>query len=103
MKPPIVMNESTEPYKSGDVMFFDSVDDACKSMDPIDVRNHEYFVFDADSEVLDTLTDGKRVWLAPTGRTDKAALLGMVEDFLSRVETERGKAEVKSYLSRLRA
>lgn len=46
MKPPIITNEN------GDVSFFESVQDATRCLEPIDVANDEYEIFDAEGFVL---------------------------------------------------
>ena len=101
MKPPIVINEARAPYFSGDVNFYDSTEEACLAMEPIDVQDQRYFAFDGDGVRLNIHTDGKKIWLSPTREVDKDALIGLIKDYLDRMKTASGKEWVLGYLSKI--
>lgn len=51
--PPIILNESNEITRSGDVSIFNSVSEAVAYLEPIDVKNGEYFAFDSQGSLLE--------------------------------------------------
>jgi hypothetical protein len=56
MKTPIFINEM------GDISVFDSVEDAERYLEPIDVANNEYVGYDSEGRLLQlTVTDANRV------------------------------------------
>lgn len=69
VKSPLVVNEN------GNLMFFASVQDAERYLEPVDVRNGEYVAYDADGRRLDLSVESERV----------PALFGMTHDDVERV------------------
>jgi len=55
MKAPILIDES------GDITIFDSIEDAERYMEPIDVRNGEYIARDAEGVLLDVRIVTERI------------------------------------------
>lgn len=51
MKTPIVV------YENGDVSLFDSVESAEQALEPLDVANSEYRIFDGDGNELNGSTE----------------------------------------------
>jgi hypothetical protein len=96
MKPPIVV------YESGDVSLFDSVESAEQALEPLDVDNHEYRIFDSDGNELNGSTEqapGKGFFgklggirqtvkisepVTPSNR--EAELYGLLAGFLEKVD-----------------
>lgn len=60
VKPPIIICES------GDVRIYDSIEDAARSMESIDVINGEYFAYDSEGYLLDLHVDERYVPMAPS-------------------------------------
>jgi hypothetical protein len=96
MKTPIVV------YENGDVSLFDSVESAEQALEPLDVANSEYRIFDGDGNELNgsteqTLAKGLFGKLGGTTRRVKiseavnpsnreAELCGLLADFLTKVD-----------------
>ena len=59
VKLPIIICES------GDVRIYDSIEDAARSMESIDVINGEYFAYDSDGYLLDLHVDERYVPMGP--------------------------------------
>ena len=87
MKPPIVLNESRELRRSGDVTFFSSVEDAAAYMEPVDVENNEYFAFDSTGLRLALKVAGDSVFIQPgeSSPTHQGVLRGVLVDFYKRI------------------
>ncbi len=52
MKEPIIINESKVIEKSGDITFYKTVTEAENALEPVDVKNEEYFAFDSQGHLL---------------------------------------------------
>jgi len=63
MKTPIIVNESSKIEAPGDVSLFESVFAAERYLEPEDVENKEYFIFDSEGQRLRPLVEGRSVRL----------------------------------------
>jgi len=87
MRPPIIVNNR------GDVGIFDSVERAERDLEPIDIRNGEYVIYDSEGRLVECvittrfLNETVRLHPSPEGEVNPEALRQVVIDFLSRVNT----------------
>ena len=58
MTPPIIVNEN------GDVTLYQSAETAARALEPIDVKNNEYVVYDSEGFVLLLECAGPRVFIS---------------------------------------
>ena len=77
MKPPIIVNEH------GDVSFFASVAAAAAYLEPVDVRNGEYVVYDSSGSVLQVVPADPHVLIleSPSDASDASGLLNVLRSF----------------------
>lgn len=66
----ILINESSDPDVPGDVSLFRSVSDAAQYLEPIDVRNNEYFAYSLDGRELLLRVENNRVRIAHSNASD---------------------------------
>jgi hypothetical protein len=85
VRPPIVADNK------GDVLVFDSVDKAERYLEPIDIRNGEYVIYDRDGRRINgtVIEDGsvERVKLEPMSEpgNGRGELYRVLTEFLKRV------------------
>ncbi len=89
MKLPIII------YEHGDILSFDSLAEACNYVEPIDVKNNEYIVYDSTGEILnfEVVVRRKKVFfvglekeeiiLNGTSKKDKSGLSEKIRKFLA--------------------
>jgi hypothetical protein len=71
---------------NGDVMIFETVEKACRYMEPIDVRGGEYIVFDTDGYKLETAaTEPVTTILGRTMHPDPAMLETLLQKYAARM------------------
>lgn len=87
MQAPIIVVE-----KSGEIQIFESVSEAESFIEPIDARNGEYSVYDADGYELDTAIERARGLLKPE-------LVKLVST--NRIDSKKLKICLISYLNHL--
>jgi hypothetical protein len=61
----VVVNESPKPDEAGDVFLFKTIADAERYLEPIDVRNGEYFAYLLDGRELKLFVAGNTVRIEP--------------------------------------
>lgn len=87
MKPPIIVDEH------GDIEAYASLEEAALAMEPIDVSNGEYCIYDSTGDVLCAEfvsdTDPPRIACAIPHRNDAAGLREKVIDWILRVGPDR--------------
>lgn len=90
MKPPIVINESRALDEPGDLSIWPNPKAAEEYVEPIDVQNQEFFVFDSEGKLLRFETDGERCWLveAEPTPTHQAVLRKILQDLFRYFQAE---------------
>lgn len=80
MTPPVVVDEC------GDVRLYRSIESAALALEPIDVENGEYVVYDREGFVLTLKCQGQRVVIAgrASSQPEPAALIGVLRSFWER-------------------
>ena len=62
----VLINESRNPHRAGDIAIFKTIADAEKYLEPIDVLNNEYAAFTLDGQILELDVIGDRVRIRHT-------------------------------------
>ncbi len=52
VSPPIIVNETSDPHRAGDVFVLNSVEEAVGYLEAIDVENNEYIAYDSEGRLL---------------------------------------------------
>lgn len=81
MKYPIVIFE-----QECDLAMFNTVRDAERYLEPIDVKNDEYIGFDSEGRLLAIKVEQNKVRIEETAFIQKEILMGKLVDFLARVK-----------------
>lgn len=102
MQPPIIVDNR------GDVLIFDSVGKAERYLEPIDIRNQEYVIYDSEGHRLAGVVEkhflAERVKLLPASETGMAAdelrrvLIGFLEQVGSRQERPLAESSLEGLL-----
>ena len=99
IEPPIILNETRQPGVPGDISFFDTIERAVQYVEPVDVENCEYEVFDIRGQLLALTVRDDLVELTGTGIINRNGLISLLEQHLPRCEAEAGRQEVIAVLT----
>ena len=50
VSPPIIVNDTSDPNRAGDIIVLDSVEEAVGYLEAIDVANNEYIAYDRECQ-----------------------------------------------------
>lgn len=67
--------------RSVDLFVYFDVSDAEGDLEPIDVRNHEYELYDGDGRALEVSVQGRRTVISTEGSLARAALTDRLQRF----------------------
>ncbi len=81
-----ILNESTQSDKLGDLSVYPNLPTLLLNVEPIDVENHEYFVYDADGYHIDLSLDDETDVIHSHGRTGQRDLNAL--DLMLREQVE---------------
>jgi hypothetical protein len=100
----VVVHESPNPDWSGDVTLFKTVADAERNLEPIDVRNGEYFAYLLDGRELKLFVAGNKVRIEPepAGKDHRDRIRFLLESYAKAVvaaQKHRGLIESEPSLS----
>jgi len=98
MELPIIVNESRDINRSGDIMFFRSEAAASRYLEAIDVENNEYVAFDAVGRLLNLRTIGSHVIIeeAESFPNHDKLLRALLIEFFERAGSNQGPFDTLS-------